>query len=96
MNTYHKINNNKDQIFSVSGMDDIIRENYKETHPINTIITYKFSGETNNGKPRFASYIRKRDDIILENHTLDHKQICNIIYIFSKLSNYELLNGEKF
>ena len=47
-------------------MYDSIRENYEETHPVGTVISYEHSGKTNIGKPRFARYLRKRDDIIVK------------------------------
>ena len=50
----------------LSGMDDNVRESYKETHPIGTIITYEYSGFTKSGKPRFARYLRIRDDIVIK------------------------------
>ena len=60
--TFHSIDNNEQHEFTISGMDDEIRENYKISHPIGTIISYEHSGLTDSGKPRFARYIRKRDD----------------------------------
>ena len=44
----------------VSGVDDEIRNDYKITHPIGTIITIGFSEKTSKGVPRFPVYIRKR------------------------------------
>lgn len=41
------------------GLSDAIRENYKTTHPIGTIITVKFFEYTPDNKPRFPSYLRK-------------------------------------
>ena len=47
-------------------MDDSIRDSYKETHPIGTIVTYSYNGFLDSGLPRFARYKRIRDDIIIK------------------------------
>ena len=47
-------------------MDDAVRENYKETHPVGTVITITHSGRTDSGKPRFARYMRIRDDVVIK------------------------------
>ena len=47
--------------FKVAGINDEIRNNYKKTHPIGTIITYKYNGHTNNNIPRFPRYLRIRN-----------------------------------
>ena len=47
-------------------MDDSIRDNYEETHPIGTIITYSYNGFTSRGKARFPRYLRVRDDVIVK------------------------------
>ena len=60
---YQVIDNDDNKIFAISGMDDNIRKSYKKTHPIGTYITYEYSGFTDKGKPRFASYVRIRVDI---------------------------------
>ena len=84
--------------YSLSGMDDEVRNNYKETHPIGTIISITHSGKTDGGKPRFARYLRKRDDIILkdeiENTSVEKKN--KLIFILKKISDYEKANGEAF
>ena len=69
--TYMSIDEDDDLIFTLSGMDDEIRKNYKETHPLGTIITYECSGFTDKGVPRFGRYLRKRDDVIVKkvNHS---------------------------
>ena len=46
--------------FNVSGMDDKIRNSYKNTHPIGTIITITYNGLTGLGKPRHPRYLRIR------------------------------------
>ena len=44
-------------------MDDKIRENYKTTHPIGTVVTFQYN-ELNNktGAPRFSRYLHIRTD----------------------------------
>ena len=54
-------------------MDDEIRENLQISHPIGTIISYEHSGLTDSGKPRFARYIRKRDDIVIKDMPVEKK-----------------------
>ncbi len=44
MDTYHLIDKDENHEFTVSGMDDEVRENYKVTHPIGTVITIEHSG----------------------------------------------------
>ena len=84
------IDNNSNHEFSISGMDDNIRNNYKYSHPIGTIISYSHSGETSIGKPRFARYIRIREDVVIkEIDTNDKTNINNIISIFNKIIEYE-------
>ena len=51
---------NKNIKFTLSGMDDSIRQNYKKTHPIGTIITFTYIGTTENGVPRHPNYLRIR------------------------------------
>ena len=46
--------------FYISGMNDEIRNNYKETHPLGTIVTYTYVGVTESGVPRHPNYLRKR------------------------------------
>ena len=60
MDKYHVLDKDDNHIYTVSGMDDSVRENYLETHPIGTIITITHSGRTESGKPRFARYMRIR------------------------------------
>ena len=98
--SFHSIDNDEKHEFTISGMDDEIRQNYKDTHPIGTIISYEHSGLTDSGKPRFARYIRKREDITIKDmeetpeNSLDKRDL--IISIFGKLNAYEKSNGEKF
>ena len=48
--SYMTIDNVPDHEFATSGMNDEVRDNYKLTHPIGTVITFKCSGYTNSGK----------------------------------------------
>ena len=98
MDTYHLIDKDEQHEFSISGMDDEVRNEYKETHPIGTIISYEHSGKTDSGKPRFARYMRKREDITvkeeIENPCTEKKK--NILFILKKLADHEKANGEAF
>ena len=98
MDKYHIIDHNEGHSFTTSGMDDSIREGYKETHPIGTIITITHSGRTDSGKPRFARYIRKRDDVIIKDKVEKEsvEKISLVIEIFKELSEHEKRNGEPF
>ena len=98
--SFHSIDDNEEHDFRISGMDDEIRNNYKLTHPIGTIISYEHSGKTESGKPRFSRYIRIREDIVIKDMPIAvedsvHKR-DNILYIFGKISSYEKSMGEKF
>jgi DNA polymerase/3'-5' exonuclease PolX len=101
--------NERSLYFAISGMNDIIRKNYKETHPIGTIVTYNYSGMTEDGKPRFAGYSKIREDIELtedinnDNIKTDEKPTPisyndknKLIMIFDKLYKHELENREQF
>jgi len=98
MDTYHLIDKDEQHEFSISGMDDEVRNEYKETHPIGTVISYEHSGKTDSGKPRFARYMRKREDITvkeeIENPCSEKKK--NILFILKKLADHEKANGEAF
>ena len=89
--TYMSIDPNEDHIFTLSGMDDKIRNNFKETHPEGTIITYECSGFTDRGVPRFGRYLRIRDDVIIKDHIEDkqsHSQLDKVKYIMIEMGNY--------
>tara|TARA_B100001094_G_scaffold71136_1_gene67507 strand:+ start:419 stop:2323 length:1905 start_codon:yes stop_codon:yes gene_type:complete len=99
MDTYQVIDEDETHEFAISGMDDEVRESYKETHPIGTIITIEHSGKTGSGKPRFARYIRKREDVVLKElkdvpKTTEKRDL--VISIFKKISDSEKANGERF
>jgi DNA polymerase beta len=95
---YSSIDKEEDHIFSISGMDDQVRNTYKQSHPINTIITYEYSGKTDKGKPRFARYIRIRSDIIIQEHIQENIDDLKttIITIFKALGTHEKNNGQGF
>lgn len=98
--TFHSIDNDENHEFTISGMDDEVRANYKITHPIGTIISYEHSGLTDSGKPRFARYTRSRTDIVIKEmpkkkvKSLEKKN--NIIRIFMKLQEFEKSSGQPF
>lgn len=95
--TYSTIDNDENHTFAISGMDDDVRNNYKQTHPIGTIVTYEYSGITNSGKPRFARYVRKREDITLKDKvdtSIEKKE--SIIRIFQAIETHERTNGHAF
>jgi DNA ligase-1 len=48
--------------FYMSGMNDEIRNNYKNTHPIGTIVTFQYNDVTKAGIPRHPRYMRIRGD----------------------------------
>lgn len=98
--TYHMVDELEAHEFATSGMDDSVRESYLTTHPIGTIITIGCSGYTGSGKPRFARYLRIRDDIVVKenmqkvangNNTV---KLC--IHIFERMAIYEKSNDSPF
>jgi len=95
---YHIISDDKSIEFAISGMDDSIRNSYEQTHQVGTIVTYNYNGFTDNGKPRFARYIRIRDDIVVKEKTQiqSNDTIKKCIEIFTKLSSHEKANGNNF
>ena len=94
--TYMSIDHNENHIFSMSGMDDDIRKTYKQTHPIGTIISYECSGKTDTGKPRFARYVRIREDVNVKEHVVDDSSCENVIRILKEMGQFERNNGELF
>ena len=98
--TYHVIDTNEKHEFALSGMDDEIRNDYMNTHPVGTVISYEHSGKTGTGKPRFARYLRKRDDVvILDKVQSEHKgteKIQNITKILSEIADFEKMKGQSF
>ena len=79
-------------------MDDNVRQDYELTHPIGTVISLEHSGKTKTGKPRFARYIRKRDDLIVRNKieeaSLEKRN--QLITILKSISDYEKLNNDYY
>jgi len=95
--TYSSIDENKDHMFSISGMDDSVRTSYTETHPIGTIISYEHSGITAKGVPRFSRYLRIRDDIVLKDYEYDKDEMKNTVSkILKSLGDHEKMNNESF
>ena len=94
--SYSVIDPSETHEFRISGMDDSIRDTYKLTHPVGTIITYQHSGKTDSGKPRFPRYLRVRDDIVIKEFTICETKKNLVIKIFEALMDYEYSNGEKF
>jgi len=98
--------------FATSGMNDDIRKSYLETHPIGTIITYEYSGFTQTGKPRFARYLRIREDVVIKEMVDDNVDdkiddmvddmvegndiVLKCIEIFTQISKYEKATGQPF
>ena len=86
--TYSSVDEDPHHIFTLSGMDDTIRKEYRDTHPLGTIISYECSGYTNKGVPRFGRYVRKRDDIILEQPKDSHVLLDKVIVIFNAFESH--------
>jgi len=93
---YSSIDEDENHIFSISGMDDEVRKSHLETHPNGTIITFEYSGKSESGKPRFARYLRIRDDIIVKDDGVSSAKKDRILKIFYALANHEKNNGEGF
>jgi len=90
--THHTIDDNDSHVFSISGMNDEVRTSFQTTHPIDTIISYEHSGQTKEGKPRFARYLRIREDvkIQMESTVLRDK----IVLIMRDISKYYQIKGD--
>ena len=102
VNSQKVLDTNLSHVFNISGMNDEVRENYSQTHPIGTIITYEYSDITSSGKPRFPRYLRIREDIELTvevKESIPKKMTAitnNIIIILERIGNSEKLLGEAF
>lgn len=96
--TYMSIDEDTDHAFTISGMDDEIRETYLQTHPIGTIISYEHSGKTDKGKPRFGRYTRIRTDITIKEHIQEDLDVLKkrVSDILKVLGTNEKNNGEGF
>lgn len=99
--THHIIDKDPNHSFSISGMDDSIRDDFEVSHPKGTIISYEHSGKTSTGKPRFARYIRIRDDITILDKTPvlstdSNKMKEKIIFILNELSLKDKMDGRNY
>jgi DNA ligase-1 len=96
--TYMSIDEDEDHAFSISGMDDAIRESYESSHPLGTIISYEHSGKTDKGKPRFGRYTRVRTDITIKEHVQEPIMdiVAKVVLILKALGNHEKNKGESF
>lgn len=96
--TFMSVDEDDEHIFTLSGMDDKIRKNYKKTHPLGTIITFECSGFTDKGVPRFGRYLRKRDDVIVKkvNNSDSSEKLEKIISIFTELEKHYRDNYDTF
>lgn len=96
---FHILDKHKNHEFAISGMDDGVRKDYENTHPIGTIITYEYTSLTDSGKPRFARYVRIRTDVEIgeqDDKIISDDILKRIMFIFEHLSNYEKINGQVF
>ena len=95
--TYMTIDDDPNHEFTLSGMDDEIRGNYKQSHEVGTIITYQCSGFTDKGLPRFGRYMRKRTDVVLKEVDLDSSvNLKKIISIFKAIEKDHKVNKDFF
>ena len=95
--TYMSIDEDENHSFSISGMDDKVRGNYKKTHPIGTIITYEYSGKTDKGAPRFARYMRKRTDVVIKDYDNTSSEMkTRVLKILKEIGDHEKLSGQSF
>lgn len=95
--TYMSIDEDGNHSFSISGMDDKVRGNYKKTHPIGTIITYEYSGKTDKGAPRFARYMRKRTDVVIKDYDNTSSEMkTRVLKILKEIGDHEKLSGQSF
>lgn len=95
--TYMTIDQDPNHEFTLSGMDDDVRMNYKETHPVGTIITYECSGFTDKGIPRFGRYVRIRTDVVLKDENEDSSEnLDKIITIFKAIEKKHKTEKDSF
>jgi len=95
--TYMTIDQDPNHEFTLSGMDDKIRNNYKQTHEVGTIITYECSGFTDKGVPRFGRYMRKRTDVVLKESDDDSSvKLDQVVSIFEQIENNLRINKDHF
>tara|TARA_B110000971_G_scaffold213536_1_gene244487 strand:- start:69 stop:1442 length:1374 start_codon:yes stop_codon:yes gene_type:complete len=97
--TYMSVDYDDNHVFTLSGMDDKIRNSFQESHPEGTIITYECSGFTDKGVPRFGRYHRIRDDVIVKDHVedaLSKEMLTKVIEIMGLLASHYKANGDTF
>ena len=95
--TYMTVDNDPHHEFTLSGMDDEIRKNYKSSHPTGTIITYECSGFTDKGLPRFGRYMRKREDVVLKENDSESSEILEkILSIFKEIEKKHKVEKDFF
>ena len=95
--TYSSVDEDPNHVFTLSGMDDGIRTNYLESHPIGTIISYEFSGYTTKGVPRFGRYLRVRTDLTLKQESSDSTEgIQKVLAIFQGLESHYREQNDTF
>ena len=78
-------------------MDDEIRANYEETHPIGTIISYEH-GKNGQKETSFREVCTKRDDVIVKDEIQNPstKKKEHLISILKKIADHEKANGQPF
>ena len=74
--------------FTMSGMTDKVRKNYKKTHPIGTFVTFLFNDRTVAGRPRHPRYQRIRDDVNIDGGG-EPGTTADVLNILEKICNYE-------
>lgn len=97
--TYMSVDPDDNHIFTLSGMDDKIRKSFKKTHCEGTIITFECSGFTDKGVPRFARYLRIRDDVVIKEHIVDSESreiLDRVISVMGKLEGHYKANYDSF
>jgi DNA ligase-1 len=94
--TYSVIDPDKTHQFTLSGMDDEIRSDYQETHPVGTIISYECSGYTDKGVPRFGRYVRVRDDLEIRDCEGSNEGVMRVSTIMNALEHHWRIQGDTF
>lgn len=61
----------KHREFRISGMKDIVRSNYKKTHPIGTVLRYCCNDYTKSGVPRHPRYMGKTKKVVMLPETME-------------------------
>ena len=76
---------NKKREFRISGMNSVVRANYKKTHPLGTVISYRCSEFTKLGKPRFPTYIGKCKKVVMSLEQME--KVMTAVQVKSTESN---------